>query len=199
MASSEYTEQDRHNEGCCWTWTRDLCKGKGCLCACHAVVATTAATNADEMMRAMGRAERAEREADDLRSQLAASEAARAAAVAERDAARQGFADLKVMWTQDQVTMTKFNNALASAVAERDNIEAVLWCYWFALVAISAADKDDGHDEHEDCPGAVAAAAIQAARKLTAASQAAAASSAGDGEGVNSDRPRDHSTADDPA
>lgn len=33
---SEYTEQDRHNEGCCWDYPRQLCRGGGCLCDCHA-------------------------------------------------------------------------------------------------------------------------------------------------------------------
>ena len=34
--SDEYTEQDRANEGCCWDYVRQLCKGAGCLCNCHA-------------------------------------------------------------------------------------------------------------------------------------------------------------------
>ena len=33
--TSEYTEQDRHNENCCWTWPRDQCPGDGCRCVCH--------------------------------------------------------------------------------------------------------------------------------------------------------------------
>ena len=36
MASDEYTEQDRRNEGCCWDYVRQLCAGGGCLCNCHA-------------------------------------------------------------------------------------------------------------------------------------------------------------------
>lgn len=33
--SVDYTEQDYHNEGCCWDWIRDTCPGLKCLCVCH--------------------------------------------------------------------------------------------------------------------------------------------------------------------
>ena len=39
MESDEYTEQDRHNEGCCWDYPRDQCPGRRCKCVCHEVKA----------------------------------------------------------------------------------------------------------------------------------------------------------------
>jgi len=39
MAASEYTEQDRANEGCCWDYPRDQCPGRRCRCVCHVVKA----------------------------------------------------------------------------------------------------------------------------------------------------------------
>lgn len=61
----EYTEQDRHNEGCCWDYVRQLCPGGGCLCNCHA-------TNEEILLsdRATLR-----RQVVTLRSQLAARDA----------------------------------------------------------------------------------------------------------------------------
>ena len=63
--ASEYTEQDRHNEGCCWDYVRQLCPGGGCLCNCHA-------TNEEILLsdRATLR-----RQVDTLQSQLAARDA----------------------------------------------------------------------------------------------------------------------------
>jgi hypothetical protein len=37
--ASEHTEQDRHNEGCCWDYPRDHCPGRRCKCVCHEVKA----------------------------------------------------------------------------------------------------------------------------------------------------------------
>ncbi len=55
--SDAYTEQDRHNEGCCWTWPRDHCPGSRCICVCHvgervAQSPTPSVTEIDTLQRA---------------------------------------------------------------------------------------------------------------------------------------------------
>lgn len=55
-----------------------------------------------------------------------------------------------------------------AAEAENKNLDAVVFTYWLALMAIRAADDYD-HATHEDCPGAVANEALKTAQKLTAA------------------------------
>ncbi len=98
--TSEYTEQDRHNENCCWTWPRDQCPGDGCRCVCHMSGEPVRTTYFDLLKEIEGyrqrsrdedtarirlnharieaeeRAAKAEAERDDLVARLAAAEAA---------------------------------------------------------------------------------------------------------------------------
>ncbi len=82
MPTDEYTEQDRHNEGCCWAWQRDQCKGQGCLCVCHAPGEPERATYFDLVREIEGYRQRS-RDEDTARIRL---NAARIKAEAERDA-----------------------------------------------------------------------------------------------------------------
>lgn len=98
--TSEYTEQDRHNENCCWTWPRDQCPGDGCRCVCHMSGEPVRTTYFDLLKEIEGyrqrsrdedtarirlnharieaeeRAAKAEAERDDALARLAAAEAA---------------------------------------------------------------------------------------------------------------------------
>lgn len=84
----------------------------------------------------------------------------------EREARDAEVAALRDLLRETGAQLLASEQERATAERLSEIREAILTCYWFAVCAISAADKDDGHDEHEDCPGAVADASIQTARKM---------------------------------